>query len=258
MKKISYNIRIPEISTFTNNLVRLYLANVPESEILAKDQNISSMMSEAKTLSEELTVAINRDRAESSLKSADKARDALIRGLSHLLLGYAQFPVAEKRSSAERLLSTFQKYGRGMIEKTYSIESALIESLFNDLSAESAKADLETLEDVGKLVSALRAAEDKFHEASDAFTAAVATKGRNATEIKQSLLELINERVVSYLSALEKTPGYADFVSHCAVEVNRANAPRKASGESATPENAENSSENGENGENSEAEEESQ
>lgn len=246
MHKIKTTLRVTEVYSFTDAVVHQYQNAASESEALAKDENLAAMIAEMKELAGSLSAAIKRGRTESSLDAADLARDEIIRSFSCLVDGYASYPVPEKKNAAERTLSVFQKYGRGMTKKPYAEESGLIESMIGDFSAESAKADLELLDGVAPLIPALRAAQDKFRIASAAFTDSVAKKGESASEIKKKLLNLINDRLVSYLSALERVPAYAGFVATCAVDVNRANSPsnvrsKAALDGSATPESAENS-----------------
>lgn len=250
MNKIKFSLRVTEVYTFADAIIHLYQESAPNDETLAKDTLLASMISEMKSISDELSVAIKSDRAESSLDEADIARDKLIRNLADLITGYAAIPIPEKQAAGSRLLSIFKKYGRGMVQKSYAEESALIESMLVDFSAESAKADIELLEGVGILISSLRAAQDEFRIASAAFTKAVAGKTRSASEIKKGFLDLINSQFVTYLCVLKKIPAYADFIAKCTVEIARANSPanvrsKAASGE--TAKGAENAKDSGEN-----------
>ena len=132
MNKIKTTLRISEVDTLASTLVRLYRAAVSDGGPLAKDENLASLMAEVEKFSAGLSLAIKSDRVESSLDEADVARDGIIRDISNLLTGYASIPVPEKKAAAGRLLSIFQKYGRGIITKSYAEESSLIESMLGD------------------------------------------------------------------------------------------------------------------------------
>lgn len=237
MNKIKTTLRISEVDTLVSTLVRLYRAAVSDGGPLAKDENLASLMAEVEKFSAGLSLAIKSDRVESSLDEADVARDGIIRDISNLLTGYASIPVPEKKAAAGRLLSIFQKYGRGIITKSYAEESSLIESMLGDFFSESAKADVQLLEGVGELLSSLRSAQDVFHGASDAFTAAKVGKGESASNIKKNLLVLLNGRLLSYLTALAQVSDYADFAAKCATEIDRANSPSGGRGKQAAAEN---------------------
>ena len=225
MNKIKQQLRVSELDTLSNAIVRLYRDAVSSGEgALSGDGNLASMMADAERLALEISVAIRSDRAESTLDESDIARDGIIRDLADALTGYAAIPVPEKKAAAGRLLSIFRKYGRGITGKSYAEESSLVESMLGDFSSEPSKADISLLEGVGELLTSLRSAQDAFHRASDAFTASKAGKGESATGVRKRIVSLLNGRLVPYLSCLSSFPGYADFVSRCGAEIDRANS----------------------------------
>lgn len=223
MNRIKTYLRITELDTLATTIVRLYQAAAAESETFAKDSHLTPLMAKVKELSESLTLAIKRDRAESSLDEADVVRDEVFGDLFNVITGYASFPFPEKRAAGKRLLLIFQKYGIGVIRKPYSEESSLIESMLGDFSAESAKADIALLPGIAELLSSLRSAQDSFHATSDAYTAAKLEMGDSATAIKKELLGILNGKLRSLLSAIEQ-PDFADFIAKCAAEIDKANA----------------------------------
>ncbi len=236
MNKIKQQLRVSELDTLSSTIVRLYRDAVSSGEgALSGDGNLASMMADVERLALEISAAIRSDRAESTLDEADIARDGIIRDLADALTGYAAIPVEKKKAAAGRLLSTFRKYGRGITGKSYAEESSLVESMLGDFSSEASKADISLLEGVGELLASLRSAQDAFHRASDAFTTAKAGKGENATGIRKRLLSLLNGRLVTYLSCLSSLSGYADFVSRCGAEIDRANLAAAVRGKPGTP-----------------------
>lgn len=239
MNKIKTTLRVSEMDTLSGTFVRLYRASIQENESLAKDGNLAALMAEVEHFSSEISLAIKSDRAESSLDEADIIRDEIVRDISNLLTGYASIPFPEKKSAAVRLLSVFQKYGRGITVKSYAEESSLIESMLGDFSSDSAKSDLQLLEGVGELLSSLRSAQDAFHKANDAFTAAKVAQGDCASSVKKSLLVLLNGRLVPYLSALALVPDYAAFIAKCMAEIKRANSSSGGRGKPVEANNAE-------------------
>lgn len=238
MNKINNGLRVSEIDTLSNTLLRLYRVSFAENSAISKDNHLATMMSEVEKAAAKISVAIKSDRAESTLDEADIIRDELIRNLSNALTGYASIPIPEKNSAASRLLVIFQKYGRGIVEKSYAEESSLVESLLGDLSSENAKADAQILDGIPELITALRNAQDAFHKASDSFTAAKTGKGESASSVKKRLQAIFNGRVIPYLEALASAPDYADFTDKCAAEITRANASVRIRSKGATGENS--------------------
>lgn len=234
MKKINSAVRVTELDTLSDVLVRLYKdsSSIKSSE-LSKDANLSGIVAEIENLSEQITTAIKSDKVLSSLDEADIARDEIIRNFSDALTGYASIPVAAKKASAENLLAVFNKYGRQTASRSYAEESSLIESMLKDFSAQSLSADISALEGIGELLESLRRAQNDFNRKNDEYTAANVTKAESATAVKKSLLAVINGKFVPYVTAVGTLEGYKDFALKCEAEIVRANATVKERAKSA-------------------------
>lgn len=225
MNKAKTSLRVAELDTLSDVLVRLYKDYSSDANgTVAKDANLKAVMTDVESLSASLTTAIKSDKVTSSLDEADIARDEAVKNLSDALNGYAALPIPEKKAAAQNLLAIFQKYGKSITTKNYAEESSLIESLLEDFSAEDAKANVETLEGVGEIIKNLRSAQDSFNKANDEFTHASVTKGQSASSVKKPLLEVLNTRLVPYLSAVALSGGYKEFALKCGAEIDKANA----------------------------------
>ena len=224
MNKVKTAIRVAELDTLSDVLVRLYKDSCAAENAVSKDANLSLIMADVERLSAEITTAIKSDRVSSTLDEADIARDEIIRNLGDALTGYAAIPVAAKKSAAQNLLAVFGKYGRQITQKNFAEESSLIESLLEDFGAESLKADVAALDGVGELVSELRTAQDSFNKANDDFTNASMNRGESATSVKKSLISVLNDKLVPYLSAVAPLADYKDFATKCEAEIAKANA----------------------------------
>lgn len=225
MNKAKTSLRVAELDTLSDVLVRLYKDYSSDANgTVAEDANLKAVMTDVESLSAALTTAIKSDKVTSSLDEADIARDEAVRSLSDALNGYAALPIPEKKAAAQNLLAIFQKYGKSITTKNYAEESSLIESLLEDLSAADAKANVETLEGVGEIIKNLRSAQDNFNKANDEFTHASVTKGQSASSVKKPLLEVLNTRLVPYLSAVALSGGYKEFALKCGAEIDKANA----------------------------------
>ena len=223
MKKINSSLRVTELDTLSDVLVRLYKDSSSGESAISKDANLSGIMSEVEKLSAEITTAIKKDKVSASLDEADIARDEIIRNLGDALTGYAAIPVAAKKAAAQKLLSTFGKYGKQITSKNYAEESSLIESLLEDFAADSLKTDVAALAGVGALLDSLRSAQDSFNKANDEYTAANVGKGESATSVKKTLLTALNYKLVPYLTAVGALDSYKAFVSKCEAEITKAN-----------------------------------
>ena len=225
MNKAKTSLRVAELDTLSDVLVRLYKDYSSDANgTVAEDANLKAVMTDVESLSAALTTAIKSDKVTSALDEADIARDEAVRNLSDALNGYTALPIPEKKAAAQNLLAIFQKYGKSITTKNYAEESSLIESLLEDFSAANAKANVETLEGVGEIIKSLRSAQDSFNKANDEFTHASVTKGQSASSVKKPLLEVLNTRLVPYLSAVALSGGYKEFALKCGAEIDKANA----------------------------------
>lgn len=225
MKKINSKLRVTELDTLSDVVVRLFKdAASDESGAVAKDSNLALMMADVEKLSEDITTAIKADKITSSLDEADIARDEIIRNLGDALNGYAAIPVAAKKAAAGNLLPTYNKYGKQIVTKNYAEESSLIESMLEDLAADKFKEDIACLEGVAELISSLRSSQDAFNKANDEFTAAKISRGESASAVKKSLLSALNNRFVPYMNAVGSLSGYTDFCAAVSSEIDKANA----------------------------------
>ena len=224
MKKINSNMRVAELDTLSDVLIRMYKDSSAAENALSKDTNLSLIMAEVEKLSADITTAIKSDRVSSTLDEADIARDGIIRNLGDALTGYSAIPVAAKKDSAQNLLAVFSKYGKQITQKNFAEESSLIESMLEDFGAENLSSDIAALDGVGELISELRTAQASLNEANDEYTKASVNRGESATSVKKSLISALNDKFVPYLSAVAPLADYKDFATKCEAEIIKANA----------------------------------
>lgn len=221
MKKIRTTVRVTELDTISDIIIRLYKADSG----IAGDDYLKSTMAEIESLSERITIAIKADKIASTLDEADVKRDEIIRSLGTLLNGYAVIPIAEKKAAAEKLLAVFDKY-KGITAESYANESSFIESMLKDYAASELADSIKALDGVGSYISDLRTAQDEFNKANDEFTASNVNKNESASALKKPLLSAINDKLVAYLTAMNLVNAavYGDFVSKAESEIEKINA----------------------------------
>ena len=221
MKKLRINCRVTELDTASDIIVRLYNTDAG----ISGDDYLKQLVTEIEELSENLTTAIKADKIASTLDEADSSRDEVISSLGTLIKGYAVIPVAEKKAHGEKLLAIFTKY-KGIASESYANESSLVESMLKDFSSDSITASVSALEGVSELLELLRVAQDTFNSANDAYTAAKTGKSESATSIKKSLLSVINDSLLPYISAMAQANSdlYSDFATKIEAEIEKLNA----------------------------------
>ena len=153
--KVSGRIRNAELDSLTDAIVRKYEAAAIEGSAIAGDAFLKATREKIKALSAAYTTAIKQSPVLSTLDEADSKRDTVTRDLFTLSTGYTASPFAEVKAAAQSVCAVLEKYGRGMTSKNYAEQTALSDSLLEDLGAESLKAKIKTLSGVAELIESL-------------------------------------------------------------------------------------------------------
>ena len=171
--KLINNVRTTELDALSDALEREYKAACGDgSTAVAKDAVLKGLFEQLTDLSARNTTAIKQDAVVSTLDEADSKRDAVTRDIFTLAGGYKASPFAEVKSAAADVCAVLDKYGRGMTSKGYNDQTALTESLLEDLGKVTGK--IAALTGVAELVASLRGAQDGFAAAHDAYIKAKA------------------------------------------------------------------------------------
>lgn len=222
MNKVKSTARITEVDGLSDSIIRIFGADTKAQE----DTFLKGQIAELTTLSDAITAAILKDKAVSNLDEADSRRDEAVRNLGALLSGYVVFPLEEKKAAALCLKTVYDKYAKsGILSASYVSESSMIESMLGDFTAAEAKANIEKLDGIAEMVSAIRIAQDNFTAANDAFVKAEGSKGASASSYKKPILAVINDKIVPYLNtmAIVGNTAVADFAKGVESEISRVN-----------------------------------
>ena len=239
MKKLIHTARTTEVDDTSDRLILLF-----NNETALKDDTfLIPLFGEINTLSAQITESIRRDRTLSELDDADALRDDALRAVPGVLTGYIAMPLPLYSQPATRLYEVFRKYGLSIIGQNYAVESSLIESLLTDFSAADLQADIAALPGLTETIASLRTAQTNFTVKRVAYESAIAAEGSAAvaSELKKSLITLINNRLVPYLSTMKMVDPtryghFADTAAQIIADTNGAILVRSNKPESATPE----------------------
>ena len=234
--KLNARVFVTELDALSDALEREYAAACAGGETaVAKDAVLKAQFGQLADLSARNTTAIKQSPVTSTLDEADSARDLVTRDLFTLSTGYTASPFSEVKSAAQDVCAVLDKYGRGITNKGYAEQTALTESLLEDLGADKIAAQVKSLAGVAELVAQLREAQDGFAAAHDGYIKAKAGKGESASSLKRPLVSLINDGIVPYLNIVSAMDGYADFVAAVAGNIKKTNdtVARRAAGKKA-------------------------
>lgn len=231
--KVNGKAHVTELDALSDAMEREYaLACGDGSTIVAKDTILKMQFAQLTDLSARNTTAIKQDAVVSILDEVDGKRDSVTRDLFTLSTGYMASPFAEVKAAAQDVCAVLEKYGRGITSKGYAEQTALTESLLEDLGAKKIAAQIKVLAGVTELMASLREAQDAFAVAHDGYIKAKAGKGESASSLKKPLASLINDNIVPYLNIVAAMEGYADFIAAIAGNIKKTNetVARRAAG----------------------------
>ena len=218
--KLINNVRVTELDALSDALEREYKAAGGETAV-AKDAVLAGLFGQLTDLSARNTTAIKQDAVVSTLDEADSKRDSVTRDIFTLTNGYTASPFAEVKAAALEVCAVLEKYGRGMTSKNYAEQTALTESLLEDLGKAAER--IAVLSGVAELVASLREAQDAFAVAHDGYIKAKAGKGESASSLKKPIVSLINDSIVPYLNIVAAVEGYAPFITAVAGYIKETN-----------------------------------
>ena len=222
--KVNARVFVTELDALSDALEREYAAACAGGETaVAKDSVLKTQFGQLADLSARNTTAIKQSPVTSTLDEADSARDSVTRDLFTLAGGYTASPFAEVKAAAQAVCAVLEKYGRGMTGKGYAEQTALTESLLEDLAEPSVSEGVKVLSGVAELVAQLREAQDGFASAHDGYIKAKLGKGESATSLKKPIVSLINDGIVPYLNIVAAMDGYADFADAVAENIKKMN-----------------------------------
>jgi hypothetical protein len=200
IEKMIRTSRTTEVAATSTRIVEAY-----KSSGLTTDAYLPNMFNTLGDLTNALTAAIKRTKAESELETKDEGRDQPTRALFLLVKANTAHPDAEIRAAALKLEKVIDKYGLKIISESFATESALVNSLLGDFAAPEMQAAIALIPSCAEILASLQTAQTAFDTARVAYEAERAREGTqaNASELKKEVLALINDKVVAYLRAME-------------------------------------------------------
>ena len=228
MKKLLSQIRITEVGDTAHRLVSLYKS----TPALKDEAFLKPLFVEMEEKGNALTIAVRSEAVISQLENADAKRDGAIRVLDRLLKGYKTIPLDTLKAYGVQLSAVFKKYGMKMTVENYSSQSNLIDSLLQDLSDSNKAAAIAALPGIAEAIDNIKTAQEEFVKIRANYDKGLAQKGskETATSLRKPLLELINNKLLTYLAAMKiaNPTKYKVFSEDVAVIITSVNEAIKA------------------------------
>lgn len=231
--KLIAKSRVTEVNDVATRMSGAFLISGLTDAYLVSSFNLLA------TQNTQFSLAIRRSKAESELEEKDEVRDEKFRALYYLLNGFTHHPAIRQKEAAQLLMSLFNNYGLAITGESYATESSLIGSLLLDLANPDYAQAITDLSGCADLIAELQAAQTDFEQARIAYETEKAKQGMldNATEIKKTVLDTINNKIVVYLRAMEQvdTVTFGEFAGTVAVIIAENNEQVKKRGKKPEP-----------------------
>lgn len=164
------------------------------------EANFVSLTDYVDNLEKSLTTAIKKDKIPSNLEKLDANRDAFVRTLKALLQAASLHPDKDVQAAGKSGKAIFDKYGLKIVRASYEEETTYLRSMLADFDA--IEADLKVISGLEETIASLKASQDAFEAEYAAYTKALASSGKSATDIKKELITALNSGLLPYIDAV--------------------------------------------------------
>lgn len=226
ISKILSNSKTTETDTSSGRIISAY-----QKSGLSSDVFLTGVFSVLIPVSENLTGAIKRMKAESVLEEKDEKRDGYVRGIYYLVQGFLHHPDAAVKAAAVKIDDVIENYGLTIVSESYATETSLIESMLEDLGTTELQVSIEALSGLSQLIANLREAQTEFEQAKLEYDEERVKEGEleSATKLKMDVISIINNKLVVYLRAMEQVDNekYGTFAQTVATIIDDNNTAVK-------------------------------
>lgn len=172
-----------------------------EKTTLSSDTVLLGMMTHLEEANSALTLALKRLKAKSVLEDLDLVRDDQIRALWYLVLGATHHPDTGISDAANMLKAVMDIYGLDMVNESYNVESAHINSMLAKLEAPEFSEAITAVSGCAELIQYLKDAQDAFENTRVQYESVKGNEGAydNASLIKKTVVIYLNEKLLVYL-----------------------------------------------------------
>ena len=192
-------LRVAEVAGLAHTVCSLHQSC---EAALGADVYLRNVMADLKDLSDRILDALRNNRLISSLETYDAHRTRCISALVNLKKGYDKLSDESTQSHWTELKPVFENYLSAIQAGNYQSKTALIQALLLRLSDKDLASHLEGL-------VTMQTAVDKLHDAEKAFEnmqveyqhQLLKDKTESATDLKEAIIELINQKLVVHLEA---------------------------------------------------------
>lgn len=199
LQKVLFNTRVAETSTVANQIVAKF-----DATDFTTDLHITSIIDELRVKADLLKIALTNLKSESVLADKDGIRDDSSNALISLVSGYCYHPDIIINVSAKKVYQVFEKFGANITRENYATESGVLNSIITQIKSDEFRSDIMNLPGVNQLIDELNTAQVNFENSRLEYNdeKAADSNKESASEIKKSVLDIINTKFIAYLKVM--------------------------------------------------------
>lgn len=191
--------KVAEVAGLAHNLCSLY-DNCATA--LDADIRLRNVMTDLKDLSDRILDSLRNNRLINSLEVQDTHRNRCVSALVNLKKGYDKLSDETVQSHWTMLRPVFENFLSSIQEGNYQSKTALITAMLRRLSDADLASHLGGLADLKTAVDRLRDAQSTFDKTQLEYQLQrQKDKTPSATDLKEEIVEYINEKLVVHLEA---------------------------------------------------------
>jgi hypothetical protein len=228
MTHLFRGLKVAEVAGLAHNLCGSYESYATE---LNADIRLRNVMADLKDLSDRILDSLRNNRLINSLEVQDTHRNRCVSALVNLKKGYDKLSDETVQSHWTVLRPVFENFLSSIQEGNYQSKTALITAMLRRLSEADTATHLEGLVDMKTTVDQLQAAEKDFEAMQVEYQhQLLEDKTESATDLKETIFELINQRLVVHLEAKCNVDAdtYSTFARLVDAQVRAGNAKVRA------------------------------
>jgi hypothetical protein len=231
-----HGLKVAEVAGLAHNLCSVYDSCATE---LDADIRLRNVMADLKDLSDRILDSLRNNRLINSLEVQDTHRNRCVSALVNLKKGYDKLSDETIQSHWTVLRPVFENFLSSIQEGNYQSKTALITAMLRRLSDADLASHLEGLADLKTAVDRLRDAQSTFDNSQLEYQIQLQQdKTQSATDLKEEIVEYINEKLVVHLEAKcnEDLATYGAFARLVDSQIRTDNAKvRRRKGKKETP-----------------------
>lgn len=220
--KLSSKARVGEVGGAGENILQ-----IRGDEGTSGDENLQNIFDLLATGTNQLIIAIEKDKAYSDLEEHDQRRDDSYRNLYNYVMACRFLPSFTEIGKVEELATLFEKYGLSIIYKSYVEQTAQLESLLKELAEERYVKMVAVMPHATTMVSNLRTAQEAFMLAHSDYISQLnqLKETQSASVLKPQVLHAINDQLVPYIYAMTNINPeiYGRIAGELTLEINKVN-----------------------------------